>query len=130
MKRIAKFHKVSYEQFKEGWTDTFGKIEDGKIKEIYDGIRLPKRATSGSAGYDFYAPVTVVLKPGETIKIPTGIRVEMEENLSSGYDLVFYSEFENQEALKDFQNHPLHEAHKKRCKDLVCKRLCGDIERK
>ena len=56
--------------------------------------------------------------------------VEMEENLSSGYDLVFYSEFENQEALKDFQNHPLHEAHKKRCKDLVCKRLCGDIERK
>ena len=70
MKRIAKFHKVSYEQFKEGWTDTFGKIEDGKIKEIYDGIRLPKRATSGSAGYDFYAPVTVVLKPGETIKIP------------------------------------------------------------
>jgi len=55
---------------------------------------------------------------------------EMEENLSSGYDLVFYSEFENQEALKDFQNHPLHEAHKKRCKDLVCKRLCGDIERK
>lgn len=44
--------------------------------------------------------------------------------------LFFYSEFENQEALKDFQNHPLHEAHKKRCKDLVCKRLCGDIERK
>ena len=56
--------------------------------------------------------------------------VEMQENLASGYDLVFYSEFENQEALKDFQNHPLHEAHKKRCKDLVCKRLCGDIERK
>ena len=56
--------------------------------------------------------------------------VEMEENLASGYDLVFYSEFENQEALKDFQIHPLHEAHKKRCKDLVCKRLCGDIERK
>ena len=54
--------------------------------------------------------------------------VEMEENLTSGYDLVFYSEFENLEALKNFQNHPLHEAHKKRCKDLVCERLCGDIE--
>ena len=39
--------------------------------------------------------------------------VEMEENLASGYDLVFYSEFENLEALKNFQNHPLHEAHKK-----------------
>lgn len=55
--------------------------------------------------------------------------VEMEENLASGYDLVFYSEFENLEALKNFQTHPLHEVHKKRCKDLVCKRLCGDIER-
>ena len=67
----------------------------------------------------------------ETLKDIEGLLcVEMEENLSSGYDLVFYSEFENQEALKDFQNHPLHEAHKKRCKDLVCKRLCGDIERK
>ena len=55
--------------------------------------------------------------------------VEMEENLTSGYDLVFYSEFENLEALKNFQNHSLHEAHKKRCRNLVCERLCGDIER-
>ena len=55
--------------------------------------------------------------------------VEMEENLTSGYDLVFYSEFENLEALKNFQNHPLHEAHKKRCRNLVCERLCGDVER-
>lgn len=55
--------------------------------------------------------------------------VEMEENLASGYDLVFYSKFENLEALKNFQNHSLHEAHKMRCRNLVCERLCGDIER-
>ena len=55
--------------------------------------------------------------------------VEMEENLASGYDLVFYSEFESLEALKNFQTHPLHEAHKMRCRNLVCERLCGDIER-
>ena len=42
---------------------------------------------------------------------------------------LFYSEFENLEALKNFQNHSLHEAHKKRCRNLVCERLCGDIER-
>lgn len=42
--------------------------------------------------------------------------------------LFFYSEFENLETLKNFQTHPLHEAHKKRCKELVCERLCGDIE--
>ena len=38
------------------------------------------RATAGSAGYDFFAPVKVTLQPGETVKIPTGIRVEMEQD--------------------------------------------------
>ena len=54
MKRIARFEKVSYEQFESAWADAFGKSEN--IKEIYDNIKLPKRATSGSAGYDFYIP--------------------------------------------------------------------------
>ena len=78
-KRIAKFHKVSFEQFQEGWTDTFGPEDKSRIQEIYDGIRLPARATKGSAGYDFFAPAAFTLKPGETVKIPTGIRAEMEE---------------------------------------------------
>ena len=78
-KRIAKFYKVSFQQFQEGWTDTFGPEDKSRIQEIYDGIRLPARATKGSAGYDFFAPAAFTLKPGETVKIPTGIRVEMEE---------------------------------------------------
>lgn len=80
MKRIAKFHKVSFEQFQAGWLDTFGDTEVEELKRLYDGIKLPKRATSGSAGYDFYTPAAMTIKPGETVKIPTGIRVEMEEN--------------------------------------------------
>lgn len=79
MKRIAKFHKVSFTQFKEAWIDTFGTETESKIQEIYDGIKCPKRATAGSAGYDFFAPVAFSMIPGETIKIPTGIRVEMEQ---------------------------------------------------
>ena len=79
MNRIAKFEKVSFEQFLEGWTDTFGPEDKSRIQEIYDGIRLPARATKGSAGYDFFAPAAFTLKPGETVKIPTGIRAEMEE---------------------------------------------------
>ena len=78
MKRIARFEKVSLEQFREGWTDTFGSAEEEGIREIYDGIKLPKRATAGSAGYDFFAPVRLTLAPGETVKVPTGIRVWME----------------------------------------------------
>ncbi|MDF2589241.1 MAG: deoxyuridine 5-triphosphate nucleotidohydrolase [Anaerocolumna sp.] len=80
MKRIAKFHKVSFEQFTKDWIDTFSDSNEQIAKETYDTIKLPKRATTGSAGYDFYSPLKVVLKPNETIKIPTGIRVQMEEN--------------------------------------------------
>ena len=79
-KRIAQFHKVSFEQFKEGFLDTFGPVEVSEIREIYEGIKLPKRATKGSAGYDFYTPVPISLCPGKTGKIPTGIRVEMQDN--------------------------------------------------
>ena len=68
----------STEQFKKDWIDTFGLDEEANIEEIYENIKLPRRATAGSAGYDFFAPVRLILEPGETIKIPTGIRVEME----------------------------------------------------
>ncbi len=80
MKRIAKFEKVSFNQFIEGMKDTFGTYTLEECEAIYNSIMLPKRATSGSAGYDFYAPIKLEILPGETVKIPTGIRVRMEEN--------------------------------------------------
>ncbi len=80
MKRIAQFYKVSYEEFSQGISGEKTELKDPEIKEIYENIKLPKRATMGSAGYDFFAPYSFSLKPGETIKIPTGIRVRMEDN--------------------------------------------------
>ena len=80
MQRIAKFHKVSEERFVNDWKDTFEETSEAEIKKIYENISLPKRATAGSAGYDFYAPMDIWLQPGETIKIPTGVRVEMDPN--------------------------------------------------
>ena len=88
MKRIARFEKVSFRQFSDGWDDTFQAIEKGEnkdqsketLKEIYDRIKLPRRATAGSAGYDFFAPFSFTLPAGAMIKIPTGIRAKMEEN--------------------------------------------------
>ena len=44
---------------------------------MFSGLKLPRRATKGSAGYDFFAPFDLTLAPGETVKIPTGIRVRM-----------------------------------------------------
>ena len=67
MKKIAQFLKVSEEQY----------LKDGSI-DAYNSIILPKRATTGSAGYDFFAPFDFTLAVGETIKIPTGIRVKID----------------------------------------------------
>ena len=79
MQRIAKFEKVSFGQFKKDWLDSFPQESEEKIKEIYEKIKLPRRATSGSAGYDFFAPLAFTLKPGETIKLLTGIRAQIAD---------------------------------------------------
>ena len=83
MKRIAKFEKVSFDEFYKGLRDidpTFTKFSDEEIRRIYDNIKLPKRATKGSAGYDFFSPFTMTLTPTATIKVPTGIRCKMQED--------------------------------------------------
>ncbi|MFV0380724.1 MAG: deoxyuridine 5'-triphosphate nucleotidohydrolase [Breznakia sp.] len=76
MRRVAKFHKVSFEEFKK----VFPSKKEEDILKIYEQIILPKRATLKSAGYDFFTPFAFCIKPQETIKIPTGIRCYMEEN--------------------------------------------------
>ncbi len=77
MKKIAKFEKVSFDNFKAAFESDFPNC--GDTKEIYDNIKLPRRATTGSAGYDIFAPCDISLAPGETVKIPTGIRVWIED---------------------------------------------------
>lgn len=84
MEKVAKFEKVSFEQFKKDWLDTFTSYNEDQIKEIYDNIKLPKRATTGSAGYDFYTPIDIQLAPKKNIKIPTGIRVKIENGYFLG----------------------------------------------
>ena len=81
MKKVAKFEKVSLEQFVQDWIDTFkDTYTETEIVNIYDNIKLPRRATKGSAGYDFYTPINITLRPNETIKIPTGIRCFIDED--------------------------------------------------
>lgn len=81
MKKVAKFEKVSLEQFVQDWIDAFkDTYTETEIVNIYDNIKLPRRATKGSAGYDFYTPINITLRPNETIKIPTGIRCFIDED--------------------------------------------------
>ena len=78
MRRIAKFHKVSPEQFLSGMQDSFPEYTEADIRDMYESIELPRRATKGSAGYDFFTFLMIRRPPRSTLKIPTGIRVEME----------------------------------------------------
>lgn len=78
MQRVGEFEKVSFEQFYVAMKDEFG-IGETEAKMMYDLIDIPKRSTVGSAGYDFMSPVSVVLAPGASAKIPTGIRVKIDE---------------------------------------------------
>ncbi|MBQ7203545.1 MAG: deoxyuridine 5'-triphosphate nucleotidohydrolase [Eubacterium sp.] len=77
MEKIAEFEKVSFEQFKEAWLNCFPDTED--VKAVYDSIKMPKRATSGSAGYDFYAPSDITFNKGMSNLIPTGIRAKIND---------------------------------------------------
>lgn len=76
-KRVAKFEKVSEKRFVQDFKQLNKYVDDDRVKEIYNSIKLPKRATKFSAGYDFYTPTNFMLRPGETINIPTGIRCGM-----------------------------------------------------
>lgn len=79
MNRIAEFEKVSLEQFEKDYLNSFPELNLKNIELIYHRVRMPRRATSGSAGYDFFAPFDIELAPGETLKVPTGIRCRMDE---------------------------------------------------
>lgn len=85
MNRVGEFEKVSFEQYCEAIKDEFYKgqelppVIENDIKKMWEKIVLPSRATSGSAGYDFRAPFTFELRPGETVKIPTGVRVKIDD---------------------------------------------------
>jgi len=74
--KVARFEKVSLEEYVKDMTKTFPQADfsPNELKEMYKNIKLPKRSTTDSAGYDFFAPFSFELCPGTTIKIPTGIR--------------------------------------------------------
>ena len=86
MLRIAKFEKVSPQRFVNDWISTFPQQTIEQAVMAYEHIQLPRRATSGSAGYDFFAPVGFELPAGGSIKIPTGVRALMED----GWVLTLY----------------------------------------
>lgn len=69
---IARFGRISETQYSK---DMAGMENPMPLREI----PLPRRATAGSAGYDFVSPADIVIPGGGRAVIPSGIRCEMQE---------------------------------------------------
>lgn len=105
--RVGYFEKVSYEQFKKDWLNTYNESgdeelqEENVIKDAYDTLPIPTRNDVLSAGYDFYSPLSFVLDPDEEIVIPTGINVHIIPGFwlmcapRSGMGFKYYVRFAN-----------------------------------
>lgn len=76
------FQKVPFEEFKQSCKECNIEIEDNLCLQVWKEIKLPQRATKFSAGYDFFCPLPITVKPNEVRLIPTGIRwVASNQNL-------------------------------------------------
>lgn len=102
MGNINKFEKVSYEQFEKDYMSLYGtEFSKEDIKKMYDEIKLPKRATKGSAGYDFFLPFSMELDGWTEIVIPTGIRAQIKDGQvlmcypRSGLGMKYYTRIAN-----------------------------------
>ena len=90
MKRVARFEKVSKEQYKKDF-EVSPNMEHSNDPNLalnwcYDNLQLPVRKTKGSAGYDFITSCDLVIMPHSEALIKTGIKCQIEE----GYVLELY----------------------------------------
>lgn len=76
MTSVGRFEKVSLSVYAKARRKMNPDISDSQIRNEYDDIKLPTRATAGSAGYDFSIPYAVKssdIKSG-VVSLPTGVR--------------------------------------------------------
>lgn len=104
------FEKISFEQFKKDVCDD---------KELYESYNIPKRSTKESAGYDFESIMNFTLSPGEIIKIPLAVKVNMNSGevlfitVRSSMGFKYNVRLCNQIGVidKDYYNNPDNEGH-------------------
>jgi len=106
---MRKFEIISREEFEK----------DLKRMCNYEDITLPTRSTKHSAGYDFKSPIDFELQPNESIKIPTGIKVCMNDDeylailVRSSMGFKYNIRLCNQVGIvdSDYYNNPDNEGH-------------------
>lgn len=76
---MIKFEKVSFNQFLRDFPIQLSSDEE-LIRKYYDKLNLPRRATPGSAGYDFFMPYDQIFTGDMEVLFPTGIRAIIPDN--------------------------------------------------
>lgn len=77
-KHVGEFRKISFNDFANAINTSNLWLDMRSIKSAYNSIILPRRTNICSIGYTFYSPISFVLNPEESIKIPTGIYVRCD----------------------------------------------------
>lgn len=115
VEKVAKFEKISYEQ----WHKDFGDNDQHSFDAVLDEIPMPTRATKGSAGYDIATPYAIDLVPNEEINIPTGLKCKIANGWfmgafpKSGLGFKYYVRLANTIGVidEDYYNNENNEGH-------------------
>lgn len=113
---VGKFEKISLEQWDK---DVDPGLTLAEKKELIEAIPMPKRSSAGSAGYDVHTPLAFTLKPGEDIKIPTGLKCKMKNGWAlfafprSGLGFKYFTRLANTVGIidEDYYNNESNEGH-------------------
>lgn len=69
------FEKVKFEAFERDMMQYRPmNFLGSQATEAYDNISLPERKTKYSCGYDVKTPITITIRPHDSIVIPTGVK--------------------------------------------------------
>ncbi len=112
---VGKFEKISLEQ----WHKDYGDDSSGWADQLLIDIPMPKRSSVGSAGYDIHTPFAFTLKPGEEVKVATGLKCKMKDGWflmavpRSGLGFKYYTRLANTVGIIDasYYNNEGNEGH-------------------
>lgn len=112
-------HVLNYRGFQIISREQWNKDNPDGGKEYYDDLKLPKRATALAAGYDIFAPYSIIINPNQEMKIGTGIKAYMmdDEMLSvyprSGLGFKYFLRLANTIGIvdADYHNNERNEGH-------------------
>ena len=108
------FEKISFETWEKAVSN-----DTSTLEQDYNDIIMPVRKTKKSAGYDICSAVSFTLLPGESKKVPTGLKAYMQEDeflaiyIRSSLGIKKDIMLKNQVGIidADFYNNPDNEGH-------------------